>query len=111
PEPVTIPPLGLFAGQRSATDFGNAGVGILQAPSQLNFDFSVIKTTHITERQTLQFRAEFFNLFNHSQFGPPGPPPAIGAYRLPNVSSPTDGWITATSVNPRVVQLALKFAF
>jgi hypothetical protein len=103
PEVATIPPLGITAGVPAATDYGNAGVGILPGPGQVNFDFSVLKSTRITERQTLQFRAEFFNLFNHAQFGIPG--------FLPNVNSPTGGWITSTSVNPRIVQLALKYIF
>jgi hypothetical protein len=93
-----------FTGQtgRVATDYGNAGVGILPGPGQFNFDFSVLKSTRITENKTLQFRAEFFNLFNHTQFDFQG---------LRQVNSPTGGWITSTAVNPRIVQLALKFIF
>ncbi len=37
-----------------------------------NFDFSILKSTKIMERFDLQFRAEYFNLFNHTQFAPPG---------------------------------------
>jgi hypothetical protein len=51
-----------------ATACGNSGLGILLGPGQFNWDASLIKTTKFTERQTLQFRAEFFNLFNHPQF-------------------------------------------
>jgi hypothetical protein len=56
----------------AATGFGNSGLGIVQGPGQVNFDVSVIKNTRLTERQTLQFRAEFFNIANHPVFGNPG---------------------------------------
>jgi hypothetical protein len=85
-----------------ATLYGNSGVGILPGPGQLNFDFSVLKTTSIREGHSLQFRAEFFNLFNHAQFLFDG---------LHQVNSPTESWITSTSVNPRIIQLALKYSF
>jgi len=110
PEVATIPPLGLKAGVPAATAYGNSGVGILPGPGQANFDFSVLKSTRITERQSIQFRAEFFNVFNHPQFSPPSYN-SVGRYYLPDVNSPTGGWITSTSVNPRIIQLALKYSF
>jgi hypothetical protein len=110
PEVAKIPPLGLTAGVRAATAYGNTGVGILPGPGQLNCDFSVLKTTRISEKQTLQFRAEFFNLFNHAQFSAPSKRSA-DPYVLPDVNSPTSGWIISTSVNPRVIQFALKYMF
>ena len=58
--------------QRIATTYGNSGLGIVRGPGQVNFDASIIKDTHLTERQTLQFRAEFFNIANHPVFGNPG---------------------------------------
>ena len=87
----------------NGTGYGNAGVGIVHGPGQVNFDFSLIKTTHISEHQTLMFRAEAFNLFNHPQFSNPAnlavsTPAAFGA-------------IVASSVNPRILQLALKYSF
>jgi hypothetical protein len=110
PEVATIIPLGLKAGVPAATTYGNSGVGILRGPGQANFDFSVLKSTRITERQSVQFRAEFFNVFNHPQFSPPSYN-SVGRYYLPDVNSPTGGWITSTSVNPRIIQLALKYSF
>jgi hypothetical protein len=53
------------------------------------------------ERTALQFRAEFFNAFNHPQFANPDS----------NFSSPTFGVISSTSVSARVAQLALKLSF
>ncbi|HUI76800.1 MAG TPA: TonB-dependent receptor [Bryobacteraceae bacterium] len=83
-------------------DYGNSGVGIILGPGQSNWDISLVKLTHITERQTLQLRTEFFNAFNHPQFNNPGTA----------VSTPaTFGVITSTSVNPRLIQFALKYSF
>jgi hypothetical protein len=86
----------------NGTGYGNSGVGILLGPGQFNWDFSLVKTTRITERQTLQLRTEFFNTFNHPQFNNPGT--AISTLA-------TYGVITSTSVNPRLIQFALKYSF
>jgi hypothetical protein len=92
------------------TLFGNAGTGIIQGPGQFNFDVSILKTTRILENHLLQFRAEFFNAFNHPQFTNPNY--GQGAiYGLPNFSAGNFGQITSTSVNPRIIQLALKYTF
>ena len=81
--------------------FGNMGIGAVTGPGQFNFDASISKNIHITERQLVQFRSEFFNIFNHTQFANPG----LGA------NQSTFGQITATSVSPRVIQFALKYSF
>jgi len=92
------------------TLYGNSGSGIILGPGQFNFDISILKTTPIFERQTIQFRAEFFNAFNHPQFTNPNF--GQGAiYALPNFAAGNFGQITSTSVNPRVIQLALKYIF
>jgi hypothetical protein len=91
-----------FPGGPLPTVFGNSGVGTVIGPGNFNFDISLIKTTHITERQSVIFRTEFFNAFNHAQFANP----AVA------VDTPaTFGQITATSVNPRLIQFALKYIF
>jgi hypothetical protein len=90
------------------TDFGNAGVGIVRGPHQLNFDFSASKTTRIGERQSLQLRAEFFNLFNHAQFALPQ---TAANQSLYGSSAPLLGVITGTSVNPRLIQFGLRYQF
>ncbi|HTR35324.1 MAG TPA: carboxypeptidase-like regulatory domain-containing protein [Bryobacteraceae bacterium] len=96
------------------TDFGNTGAGIAMGPGQFNFDVTLQKTTKITERSTLLFRAEFFNLFNHPQFMDPNTAYAVPAnFALPDVNAGPGvfGRIIATSVSPRVIQLGLKFIF
>jgi len=85
-----------------ATTFGNSGIGIVRGPGQKNVDFSMIKRFPLpAERTRLEFRAEFFNFFNHPNFGNPSLQENSAAF----------GRILTTAVNPRVVQLALKFGF
>jgi Carboxypeptidase regulatory-like domain/TonB dependent receptor len=66
-----------------------------------NFDFAVFKRTYIGETANIEFRTEFFNLFNHPQFGPPNG----------TETSPTFGVVTNTVNLPRLIQFGLKFAF
>jgi hypothetical protein len=93
--------------------FGNSGQGILLGPGQFNFDVSLIKTTKITERSTLQIRGEFFNFFNHPQFSSIDPSSGTGGTlsSLPQPLVTGQGTIVSTSVNPRVIQLGAKFIF
>jgi hypothetical protein len=83
------------------TGYGGNGLGALRGPGQDNWDMSVAKTFKIKESQTLEFRTEFFNAFNHPQFGNPAANVALGSF----------GQIGATSVNPRLIQFALKYLF
>jgi len=90
----------------SGTGYGNSGLGILKGPPQKNWDVNISKTTVVgglRENATLQFRAEFYNAFNHPQFGNPA-----GS----NLNSGgTFGRIASTIVNPRLIQFALKYSF
>ena len=73
----------------------------LRQQGVVNFDFAVFKKTDITERVHVEFRAEFFNLFNHPQFGPPN-----GTFGSGNF-----GVVTNTVNLPRLLQFGLKFGF
>ncbi len=68
-----------------------------------NFDVAAVKNTSwgADGRFHLQFRAEFFNLFNHPQFGPPGN----------SFGTTTFGVVSSQYNNPRLIQFGLKFAF
>jgi hypothetical protein len=98
----------LAIGDDGSTNFGNTGVGIIRGPHQLNFDFSVNKVFKITERQALQFRTDFFNIFNHAQFNLNT---AGGNGAQINVNDPSFGVISSTSVAPRLIQFALRYTF
>ncbi len=80
--------------------FGNAGRGLVRGPGINNWDVSFTKRTQISERVGLQFRGEFFNLFNHTQFS------GVGT----GFGSGTFGQVTSAR-NPRVSQLALRLTF
>jgi hypothetical protein len=78
----------------------------LTGPAFFNTDFGVKKTFKITERAGLRFEANFFNLFNHSNFEPP----------VDNLNTSNFGVSTATYSNqqsggPRITQLAVRFDF
>jgi Carboxypeptidase regulatory-like domain/TonB-dependent Receptor Plug Domain len=98
----TVP--GLCAASGGGTGFGNSGVGIISGPGQNNWDLSIIKHTKITEALNTEFRAEFYNVWNHPQFNPP-------ANNFGGGVSSTFGTITSSSVPPRVIQFALKLLF
>ena len=85
--------------------YGNAGRNILQGPRLSETDLSLAKKFAFTERVALQFRAEFFNLFNHTNFNTPNPVVYAAATGGP---SPTAGVITSTATTSRQVQLGLK---
>jgi hypothetical protein len=89
------------------TAFGNLGRNIYRGPFQQNWDFSLIKNFHITERNQLRFTADFFNIWNHANFGNPSVND-VETIALPN--SPF-GKITSTVGTPRLIQLSLRFAF
>ena len=81
---------------------GNASRTPLYGPGFVNTDFSAIKHFNLPwEGKDLEFRAEFFNLFNHAQFFTPGQ----------DTDSSDFGRITQTVNNPRLIQFALKFRF
>ncbi|MBK9167126.1 MAG: TonB-dependent receptor [Bryobacterales bacterium] len=82
--------------------FGNTGRNILRGPAVANVDLSAIKRTAVTEKAALEFRAEFFNLFNKANFSSPASAVNTAA---------TFGAIQSTQGNPRLIQLALKLLF
>jgi Carboxypeptidase regulatory-like domain len=85
--------------------YGNVGRNILQGPSLAQFDFSLAKRWALSERFNLQFRSEFFNVFNHTNLNTPNPVVYAAATGAP---SPTAGVITSTATTSRQVQLGLK---
>jgi hypothetical protein len=89
--------------------FGNVGRNTLRGPGYQIWDFSLFKNFPITERTKLEFRAEFFNVFNHPnlQFAKSGPQNSINTTTF---GTPEFGFLTAAR-DPRQIQLALKLSF
>ncbi|MBX7220282.1 MAG: TonB-dependent receptor [Blastocatellia bacterium] len=92
--------------------YGNLGRNTFRGPKFVNFDFSAFKNMRIKENLNLQFRSEFFNIFNHPNFALPETnllSPTFGTFsRTPDVAagSPRIG-----SGGQRVIQFALKLVF
>jgi hypothetical protein len=95
--------------------FGNLGRATLRGPGFWDTDFALLKTTKITEAVNLQFRAEFFNIFNHTNLGLPG----LGAgaqggatlYKGGGVPNGSASQIVTYVGTPRQIQFALKLVF
>jgi hypothetical protein len=88
--------------------YGNVKRNSLVGPGLTNVDFSASKNTRITEGLQLQFRAEFFNILNHSNFLTPNPVVFTSAT---SGISPTAGVITATATTSRQIQFGAKLQF
>jgi hypothetical protein len=80
---------------------GNLGRNTYRTGGFSNFDFSLIKDTTLTEGKTLQFRAEFFNLFNQHSFTTP----------TGELGSPGFGFAGSTALAEREIQFGLRFIF
>jgi hypothetical protein len=85
--------------------YGNLGRNTLNAPGLVSTDIAIARKFSLTERLNLQFRAEIFNLFNHTNFNSPNPVVYAASTGGP---SPTAGVITATATSSRQVQFGLK---
>jgi len=103
----------------AGTDIGNVGRNLLRGPSQNNVDFSLLKHLPIHESKTLDFRADFFNVFNHANRNNPisdiravtdtdnAVDPGTGHILIPG----DFGRILGFSSSPRIIQFCLKFNF
>jgi hypothetical protein len=89
-----LPPAGMYT-------YGNEGRNLLHGPGLVSADYSLFKNFPIKERLKLQFRAEFFNIFNHPNFNNPSAVFGAGSF----------GYITSTSTENRDIQFGLKLAF
>ena len=80
--------------------FGTSGRDLISGPGFWNWDVSLFKNFRVSERVTLQFRAEFFDALNQVRFNPPNM----------DVSSPFFGQIQGAQA-PRIIQLGLRLQF
>lgn len=90
-----------------AGTLGNLGRNTVTAPGLSSLDFTVVKTTALTEQKKLEFRVEFFNLFNHANFGLP----VASLFSSNRIRTGNAGRITSTLTDNRQIQLGLKFMF
>jgi len=79
---------------------GTANVASFRGPGFNEWDMSLHKSTHVTERTSIEFRLEFFNVFNHTQFTNP-----VGVFGTAAFGE------VISAQNPRIGQVALKFNF
>jgi len=97
---AVFPTTASFFANPGAGNIGNARRNAYRGPHYSDFDFSLQKNFAVTESKKFQFRAEFFNLFNHPNFDLP-----VG-----NLTSSSAGKIVGdTNANPRLMQLGLRF--
>ena len=102
-----------FAVPSPVNRLGNAGRNVAVGPGLLNLDTSLYKNNRIqriSETFNVQFRAEFFNVLNHTNFAPPNSTNIqIFNQNLAPVAS--GGTLTSTSTTSRQIQFAIKFVF
>jgi len=100
------------SGQSFARTWGNSAIGNLRGPNFVNFDVVLQKTFKIHESRQIEFRSEFFNIFNHPNFGLPGAGIASNTGTAPvDVSG---GAAITNTVSPdtnRQIEFALKYTF
>ena len=116
PGPGIFPSNAQVVADPSLATYGTLSRNALRGPGYINFDLAFSKTTAlIGERVKLEFRAEFFNIFNHANFLSPGvvnegDGVTFNASTGNNINSSQFGQITST-YDPRIIQLALRLSF
>jgi hypothetical protein len=115
PGPTLLPANSQVVANPALATYGMLPRNFFRGPGYINFDLEFSKTTAITERLKLEFRSEFFNIFNHANLQNPG---VNGQGN--NINSSQFGQITSTGVGstaetidpqPRIIQLALRLTF
>jgi hypothetical protein len=87
---------------------GDVSRNRFRGPFQQNWDMSVIKTTSLGEKRSIEFRAEFFNIFNHPVFASPQAAGGVfGNYGIVDIGT-GDASILNTANDARIIQFALK---
>jgi hypothetical protein len=91
--------------------YGTSGRSVLRGPGRTNIDMTFAKSTAITERLKLEIRADFFNIFNHAEFG--NPSTNITSGKFGRITTTGDPGTAIVPVDPkeRIIQLAARFTF
>ena len=90
----------------AAGTYGNLGRGVFTGPGLADIDASLFKNTALSERASLQFRAEFFNVLNHPNLGAPN----ATAFSSGAINA-SAGLITTLATTPRQIQFGMKLTF
>lgn len=116
--PNTGAPDGTTVCDTFETGFGTTGRNIFRGPFQTRFDFGVYKETKLTERFSLRYDAQFFNIFNHPSFDTPNNNVTLNpcfnptpCYTVPAPASQNLGILQHTIGSPRFIQMALHLTF
>jgi Carboxypeptidase regulatory-like domain/TonB-dependent Receptor Plug Domain len=80
--------------------FGNAGTGIIKGPGLINFDMALFKDFHLTERHRIQFRADLFNVFNHTNFR-----------NVNTTFGDSDFGQVTSAADPRIAEVSMHYSF
>ena len=107
PAPQLYPTQCLTDPNFCTTGFGNLGRNTYRGPGQQNWDFSLIKNFKITERQSLRFTTDFFNIWNHVNFANP----AVTDVESISLANSPFGKITSDLGTPRLIQFSLRYMF
>jgi hypothetical protein len=103
---------------QTAGFYGNAGRNVLTGPGFFNADLSLSRDFPVRDQQKLEFRADFFNLFNRPNFATPSTPTgaqvSAGALVFPDASgvpAGNAGQIFRTVNDSRQIQFSLRYSF
>ncbi len=95
------------SGNTCVTAFGSLGRNLYHGPFQQNWDVSFLKHFKIGERNDVRFAADFFNLWNHTNFADP----TVTDVETAGLGNSPFGKIVQTNGNPRLIQFSLRWAF
>lgn len=112
PAPLLYYPSGTCtdpSGNTCVTGFGDLGRNLYRGAFQQNWDFSLIKYFKVTEKQDIRFTADFFNIWNHTNFANPTVTD-IEQYLASPANSPF-GKINQDVGTPRLIQFSLRWSF
>jgi hypothetical protein len=116
--PPPLDPTGLLNGGGSCTNtcgivsrFGDAANGLIRALNVWQIDLALTKETKLTERVSMKFGAQVFNIFNHVQFGDPNPNNIAFNYTnvLDNLGNPTNNWILQPAGSLGLIDTTVNF--
>jgi Carboxypeptidase regulatory-like domain/TonB dependent receptor len=105
-----VPSLYSATGTITVGPIGNLGRNTLEGPGAWNFDLSLSRTFKVYEDTKIQFRAEAFNVFNHTRY--PDPIVTMNSSTFGQITTPTAEVNGASAPqDPRIMQFALKYIF